>query len=195
METKKLIRKQVLALRDGMDPDLQIEKSHDIMEKCVSHFEFLQAENILIFASFGSEVRTMGIIQYAFLLGKKVFCPRIEHGEMHFVRIFAAQDLQPGFHGISEPSPDNTEKWQRESDFKTLMILPGLAFTKDGERLGYGGGFYDSFLAKGFCGTKMAICFSEQVLSAIPVEEHDATVDYLITEDEVLECEPFDFLN
>ena len=194
METKKLIRKQVLALRDGMDLDLQIGKSYNIMEKCVSHFEFLQAENILIFSSFGSEVRTTGIIQYAFLLGKKVFCPRIEHEEMKFVRILALQDLQPGFHGISEPAPANTEEWKRESDFQTLMILPGLAFTRNGERLGYGGGFYDSFLAKGFCGTKMAICFSEQVLSDIPVEEHDMTVDYLITEDEVLECEPFDFL-
>ena len=195
METKKHIRKQVLALRDGMDHDLQIEKSHDIMEKCVSHFEFLRAENILIFVSFGSEVRTLGIIQYAFLLGKKVFCPRIEQGKMHFVRIYAAQDLQPGFHGILEPSQSNKEEWKSASDLQTLMILPGIAFTRRGDRLGYGGGFYDSFLANGFCGTKMAICFSEQVLSDIPVEEHDVIVDYLITEDEVLECEPFDFSN
>ena len=85
---KRLLRKKHLDLRDALSQEERLTKSHAIMEAVVSSYDFLQAKRVLVYASFGSEVLTSGIAKYAFLLGKKVYCPKVlADGEMEFYEI------------------------------------------------------------------------------------------------------------
>lgn len=192
METKKQIRNEIIARRNKMDMDELLSKSYDIMERCVSHFLFAQAKKILIFINFESEVNTKGIIEYAFLLQKEVYCPVIIGDTMEFMRIYALDDVKPGYHNILEPTPSEQNKWMPSQQDDTLVIVPGVAFDLLGNRIGYGKGFYDRFFQKEQNLAKMALCFECQILESLPVESTDCNVDFIITEQRVIEIEQED---
>lgn len=173
---KSDIRKQILSKRDLLKHEEIEEKSRLIFEKLVNLDEYMTAENILVYASIGSEVKTDDIILDALANGKKVFCPKVtdkKKGKMEFVRITAPEDLSLGYFGIREPvitdeselasfsevnpgyktGSDGDGLDHMEGDFvldkaRTLVIMPGVAFDQNGNRIGYGGGFYDRYLSE-----------------------------------------------
>ncbi len=155
---------------------------------------YRQAEKILIYASYGGEVSTWEMMQAALEDGKQVFCPKTVVSDtekrLDFYRIFETQDLIPGFRGIMEPKVLEQNKYAKNRDEdrgKTdMIILPGCAFDRKCHRLGYGGGFYDRFLAEHPELMKIAVCFSCQVLETVPQEETDICPDHVITEEEIL---------
>lgn len=189
-EEKRLLRKSILQKRDGMPLEEQLTLSYEIMEKAVAHPDFLQAEEILIYVNYQSEVMTKGIMEYAFLLGKEVYCPKVlSEGEMEFFRISSERDLTEGYKGILEPKETPDGQW-KPSGKKALLFMPGAIFDRQGHRIGYGKGFYDRFLERtGDClETKAALAYGMQVKEEIPFEPHDRRADRIITEQEVIDC-------
>lgn len=182
MERKSDLRKKYLKIRDEMPYEERLSDSHDIMESVVSSFDFLSAKNILIYASTGSEVITKGIMEYAFMLKKKVFCPTVtSENEMDFYEIHAWDDLKEGYKGILEPAIHKENMFSVYTEEKTLVLLPGVCFDEKGHRIGYGKGFYDRYLIRFPSGIKMALCYECQIEDEIPFEENDILYDLLVT--------------
>ena len=171
---KNEIRAQILAKRDALTTEEIEQKSRLIFEKLVNMEEYRNAENILVYASMESEVRTDDIILDALADGKKVFCPKVTdkgNALMEFVRITALEDLKEGYFGIREPEiTDESElagNAKEEDEGKYLVIMPGVAFDRDGNRIGYGGGFYDRYLAEHEISKTIALCFKVQIIDEI----------------------------
>lgn len=184
MEEKKILRNRMKSLRAELSYEEILDASQTITENVVSHYDFGKAENILIYMHYLSEVRTDGIIAYAFMLGKRVFIPKVIEKTMEFREIHALDGCVSGYKGIYEP-PSGTEVFLTGKERKkedTLVIIPGLAFGPGGERLGYGGGFYDRFLKECPSCMKMGIGFDFQCIEEVPVNENDVFMDLLITD-------------
>lgn len=183
-QKKKELRRQILEARDQLKPDARTEYSRRIKHKLKMHRLYQKAETVLSFVSFGSEVDTVEIISAALQDGKKVYCPRVEGEELQFYRILCRQDLQPGYKGIWEPT-GTTERFspeKKEDLKKSLVLIPGVVFDKNRNRIGYGKGFYDRFLSRYPGIPSIAVAYSCQLAEKVPGEEHDKRPDVLITE-------------
>lgn len=188
LEKKKRQRNKMKDLRDALSEDEILNKGYTIMEKTVAHYDFRKAKNILVYMHTGSEVRTDGIIAYGLILGKRVYVPRVKEQKMEFHEIKNIKECEPGSFGILEP-PDEASVFDFDEEMEkedTLMILPGLAFDGKGGRLGYGGGFYDRYLAKHPNCIKMGIAYDFQFVKKVVKDEHDIPVDILITDQRIM---------
>lgn len=180
METKQAIRKQIFAARKTFtDEDIR-NMSHLIAEKVFALSAFQEAERILIYADYNHEVMTCEIIKKAWAAGKEVAVPKVFGKEMRFIRLTDFKQLSPGYFNIPEPETGEIVSWE-----EGLMIMPGVAFDKECQRVGYGGGFYDRYLEKHQCLTRLALGFSFQLMEEVPVEPTDIIPEILVTEKEV----------
>ena len=151
---KKALRKELLARRDELTGAEQERAKVLITERIVGHQWFYLSNVILGFVSYGSEICTLEILEEALKKGKKVYVPRIEQGgqsgedTMEFYRIRSLEELKEGYKGILEPD-GSSEKYVYDADEarKTLILVPGVGFDPYRNRMGYGKGFYDRFLA------------------------------------------------
>ena len=187
---KDEIRKQILKLRDGLTKDEMEERSRLIFERLSLIDEYIQAQNILIYASMGSEVITDDIILDSLANGRNVFCPKVtdkNNGIMEFVRISSLEELTEGYFSIREPElSDESEVATGLSADTTLVIMPGVAFDRSRNRIGYGGGYYDRCLAKHSDLHTIAICYDLQIVeNGLKIGEHDIRPDKVITESTV----------
>ncbi len=162
------------------------EKSSAIKDTLVSMDEFEKAANIFIYLSDGVEVGTREIIDTALNNGKDVYCPMMV-GDGIEAGMYAT-DLRPGKFGIMEPkTPSKLLKFD-------LIIIPGVAFGRDGSRAGRGGGHFDRFLAK-TTGKKIALAFDFQIVDKIDTQPHDVPVDMIITETQIIDIKNNNPLN
>ncbi len=190
--TKAEIRKDILAKRDNLTEKELQDKSRAIFEKLIDTEEYKEAEYILIYASFGSEVRTDEIILDSLAMGKNVYCPKVidrKNGEMIFAKISSLEDLKPGYAGIREPDYNELSdifvaNYIKDAYLcKILNVIPGVAFDHSLNRIGYSGGFYDRFMGKYSNVNTIALAFDIQVVNFdIPKEFHDKTPKMIITE-------------
>lgn len=180
MESKKDIRKRVLEIRSQMSQEEWDEKSHKIYEKVVTHPFFLGANTLCIYVDYRREVGTSEMIEKAWSLGKKVAIPKIENDRMNFYYIANWNQVKEGYCGILEPTTDVM------LDFEIpLVIIPGAVFDTSRNRIGYGKGFYDRFLANYPNAKTMALSFELQLVKQIPFQEHDVRPQVLITEEKI----------
>lgn len=181
---KASIRKTIIKKRDDLESGLRNKFSDKIKDKILNNVFYKEAKSIFCFIGFGSEVNTIGIIEDALRDGKQVYVPRVRNKEMKVIRIDSLDKLKPGVFGILEP--EDGEELNFDCD---LILMPGVAFTKEGKRLGYGGGYYDKYLAQYNSNTlKIAIAYSIQVIDFIPTESYDKIVDYIVTEEFTCKC-------
>lgn len=185
---KKELRKKVLAARNGMEMAEIEAKSGLIREKLFSLKEFLEAETVLFFLSFGKEVRTEAMVRESLKRGKKVLVPKTDTKNHRLIlsRLLDYDtDLAPGVWGIPEPRPEALRPAEpREVD---LVVVPGVAFDGEGNRLGYGGGYYDRLFPLLRRETPLvALAFACQLVEAVPTASYDKKIHLLITEKEVL---------
>jgi 5-formyltetrahydrofolate cyclo-ligase len=179
---KKEIRKKVLADRDSMPPSQRSAKSREIEERLFTLPEFKSARVIMFFASFRSEVDTIPMIRRALASGKRVLLPKVKGRELELFEIKNFdKDVSPGAWGIPEP---------RESapvglDAIDVIVVPGAAFDEQGNRLGYGAGFYDKLLSE-FKRLTIAVAFDSQIVSAVPAAAHDIPIKKIVTEKRVI---------
>ena len=159
--------------------------SEKIIERFLSLEETQNAGTIALYCSMPEEVATDGLIRKLLEEGKTICVPLIRNREMLFVRISSLGDLtEKGRFGIREPV--YTEEKTVPAEKIDLAVFPGLAFDRDGRRLGYGGGYYDRAFAGNRHTEKIGFCFSCQLLEEILSESHDIKVDQIITQDEMI---------
>jgi len=171
-----------MALRDGMPKKLINAKSLAISEKFFQLQQYKKSDRILAYYPFKSELDTRIIIKRSMGHGKKIALPRVNKKKLEIFYIKnLPEDLKTGIHGIMEPLPLICEKaFLKDID---LVIVPGVGFDPDMNRIGYGGGFYDRLLRDiPDRVSKIALAFDTQVIDHIPVSEHDIKVDIIITE-------------
>ena len=153
-----------------------------IVKKLISHPLFVMADEIYCYVDCKGEVYTSDIFITAWKMGKKTAAPRIENGEMDFYYIERFDDLDLGTYGI--PEPVTTKKANGNN---VLVVMPGVAFDKHKNRIGFGKGFYDKYLEKHLDYRRIALAFSLQIVKDIPADTHDIKPEFVITEEEIYE--------
>lgn len=155
--------------------------------------QYQHADSILAYAALPGELSVDQLIQQALDEGKKVFLPKSypDNCSMEFHQLENhlpyTQQVVCGSYGIREPL-SSREKYHKSD--KTLVLVPGLAFTRTGQRLGRGKGFYDRFLARLSADDCyfMGVCHQWQIVERIPTEATDIQLDFLLTPQELISC-------
>ena len=161
--------------------DAQVEEwSHQITDQVLKLSEFMKANHILAYADYNHEVMTRYIIEEAWKAGKEVAVPKVVGKDMVFYRLTDFSQLEPGYFGIPEPVRGEIVKWE-----DALMVMPGVAFDPENNRVGYGGGFYDRFLEKHPDITRLAVAFDFQILDLVPTEPTDICPQIIVTQSKV----------
>ena len=152
-----------------------------------NHHIWKNAHTIGITVSRDFEIETKRIIERAWEEGKNIVIPKCDPrtNQMEFYMYRPNTVLESVYNGLKEPVPDKEQKVG--SGKIDVMVVPGLVFSRTGYRIGFGGGYYDRYLAS-FEGKKLSLAFTMQIRDDIPVEEFDIPVDYLITEQGVIHC-------
>lgn len=183
-QVKKTLRKEVLERRDSIPLEVILQKSEKIYKNLLSVKEFINGKNIAFFVGYSKEVQTKEMIINELKRGKSITIPRVESSEsMSFVEITSLEKLISGYKGILEPSKE-APVCETEPD---VIILPGTVFDRMGGRMGYGRGYYDRYLARlKTRPTRIALCFSEQIVDRVPMDENDLSMEIIITDKEVI---------
>ena len=169
-----------------MSPELVTGWSVAVCARVVELETWRGAETVQLFVgALAGEVRTEALLRRGLADGKTMICPRVlGRGRLEQRRVRSLGQLTRSRLGLLEPDPRLTELV--DASAAELILVPGLAFDVRGARLGLGGGYYDRFLAK-MDGVRLGLAFEWQLLSRIPVQQHDQEVDAIVTELRVLE--------
>ena len=182
---KKKLRSNCKEARRNMDVTKKAAIDRKIQNKLLNLWMVRNASSVLTYVSTPIEVSTEYFINELFKRGKTVAVPKCENdkGDMSFYVIHSVDELENGYFGVKEPVPENCEML---TDFEnSVCIVPAFLFDSSGYRLGYGKGFYDRFIAK-YPGKTVGICYDENVIASLMHGKYDRTVDYIITEKQIL---------
>ena len=157
-------------------------KSLLIFEQLITVPEYKKAEKIFTYVSMNNEVDTIMLIDYSLSMDKRVFVPKVFGKDMFFYEISDISELSPGYCGIYEPDTDGKEPDYSKTGF---MCMPGVAFDKEYNRIGYGGGFYDRYLSGENKFYKAALAYEFQFVEHIRTEHVDVKPDMIVTEDNI----------
>lgn len=179
--SKEEIRKKTLSKRNQLSEKDRVMFSWIIFNKLLESEEYKKADRIAVYYPVGSEAQTLDIIRDALINKKKVGLPRvINDNEIKFYQIMEKSleevEFTKGKYGIME-NIDSTV----ELDPIDLLIIPGVAFDDECNRIGYGKGYYDRFLAHNYTGYIVGLAFENQIVKYIPINELDQKVDCIIT--------------
>jgi 5-formyltetrahydrofolate cyclo-ligase len=178
-EEKATFRKAMLAKRAAMAPAARREADDRIFQGVTSLLEYNSAETVFFYVSVTDEPDTIALIEDAHKRGKRVCVPRCASGgTMHAYAIRGADDLQRGKYDI--PEPKDACPLVPPSEIG-LIIVPCVCCSRDGYRLGYGGGFYDRWLEQRTAPAAV-LCFEEMLVPAVPREQHDQRADILVSD-------------
>ncbi|XP_063221773.1 5-formyltetrahydrofolate cyclo-ligase isoform X2 [Bacillus rossius redtenbacheri] len=159
----------------------------------LQHPKYIEAKSVSVYLSFDKEIDTNALVRDIFKTGKICYIPRFKKGfkEMEMVQLYSLEDygnLPVNKFNIKQPADDEQRPSVFDAGTLDVILNPGLAFTKDGKRLGRGKGYYDKFLGK--CArelntrpTTLALAFKEQIVSDIPTTDTDIMMDYVLYED------------
>lgn len=181
---KKDFRKQVIESRKNKDSEFISINSQIITEKLLSMDCIQQASTIMLYLDFNNEVKTDQLITKLISLRKTVTSPVTIKDERKLIPYEITnlkEGINIGAYGIREPNKDISN----EIDVKNIdvLIVPAVAYDKNCYRLGYGGGYYDRFIERlRDDAITIGIAFDLQLFDSIPKEEHDAQLNYIITE-------------
>lgn len=179
---KEKIRDRIKAHRKQLSKQEIEDKSAKITLALFSCDALKNANTVMVYLASFNEVRTDKITEKFLREGKRVVAPVTDEENISLTPyLFTdAKELTNGAYGIKEPKRDfRVEKSQIDA-----VIVPGIAFDKNGNRMGFGKGYYDRFL-EDFCGKKIGICYDFQIIDAIPTNEHDIAMDYIISEENI----------
>ena len=173
---KAQLRKEIREKKRAMKEDDISLRSHRLCEKFIQSDAYRKAETIYGYLPYNQEVRTWDALSKAMAEGKRVAVPKVYGDEMKFIYITDFSQIATGYCGIPEPITDEPVA----EDKTALVLMPGLAFDREGHRIGYGGGFYDRFLSDEPDHPTLALCYNFQVKDSLPTEEFDIPVDTVI---------------
>ncbi|WZL72156.1 5-formyltetrahydrofolate cyclo-ligase [Clostridiaceae bacterium 35-E11] len=187
---KKDIRQQILHVRKQLTPQAQTEKSKMIFNQLKEFKLYKTAENIMVYIDFRNEVKTDSIIADLISSNKKVIIPICVPKTKDLILsqlLDPSKELEKSTFGVLEPKKEYIRKVDPASI--DLVIVPGVAFDRQGYRIGYGAGYYDRFFEKlPKPVPSIAIAFDLQMIPKVPADDFDYPVDYIITETETITC-------
>lgn len=183
-DERKTLRRRKLEERDGLDADIREQKSLCIRNNFLSIAEVALARTIMLYLNFRSEVETLPLWEILYKKNIKVIVPLTVLEPPHLVAYQIddpQQELQPGYCGILEPRKSIARIFDPAAI--DIVVVPGAVFDAAGGRLGYGGGYYDRFLAQQAPqALRVALAFDMQIVERVPIMEHDERMHYLVTE-------------
>ena len=176
MVNKKELRARIRQQKRAMTEEQIVAKSARLGELFVASEAYKNAATIYGYLPYNQEVRTVPMLEQALRDGKRVAVPKCYGDEMRFIYLEDLNAVAPGYAGIPEPFADGPV-----ADDKTaLVLMPGMAFDPQGHRIGYGGGFYDKFLASEPGHPTLALCYDFQMLEHLETEAFDIPVDTVL---------------
>jgi len=178
---RKSLRSFLLEKRDNTSFDFMKIASKKIQKRLKKINSYRDAQKIGVYYPIGSEILTQDIIQDLLSNGKDVFLPKVIEKEIEFRKIIDFSSIEKGSFDIMEPKED----CEIDNDLDVVLV-PTVGISPIGVRLGYGHGFYDRFLAKHKSVT-ISLTFEKQIVKKIPKSEHDIVIDWIISEDRILE--------
>lgn len=173
---KQALRSSIREKKRAMTPEEIQAASERLGELFAATELYRKATTIYGYLPYNQEVRTTPMLEQALRDGKRVAVPKVYGEEMKFIFIEDLSLVEKGYAGIPEPIADSPVA----DDPTALVLMPGLAFDKQGHRIGYGGGFYDKFLANEPDHPTVALCYEFQVLDFLETEAYDVPVDQVI---------------
>lgn len=179
--SKNKIRLEIKNKKKSYSSDILKVKSEEILTNVELLGIFQQAQNILCYNSLDTEVQTLPFMN-KWIDKKNFYLPVIDENEIVFRNYTKHTKFKRSSFGVLEPIGDNIKSF----DNIDLIIIPGVAFDKKKNRIGYGKGFYDRFLSNKLNIPKLGICFEFQLISSLPVDDFDVPMDYLVSENEII---------
>lgn len=173
---KQELRRQIRHQKQAMTEQEIREKSELLARLLFASEEYRNARSIYGYLAFNQEVRTLPILEQALREGKQVAVPKCYGNEMRFIWLSDLTAVQASPMGNPEPVADGPVA----EDEDALVLMPGLAFDKEGRRIGYGGGYYDKFLARERHHPTLALCYAFQVYDYLETEEFDIPADRIL---------------
>jgi 5-formyltetrahydrofolate cyclo-ligase len=182
---KHATRQQLLLSRKQLDEACCIDMSLRIQQRLLDFESFSCAETLALYSPVNNEVRTDRLLTVALSQGRQVCFPRVDGGTLQFVVVESSGDLLPGAFGVAEPTGEKILPAEKID----LIVVPGVAFDRSGFRLGYGKGFYDRELSRMTESTvSVGLCYDFQLCDALPIEDHDQRLDFVVTETQLIPC-------
>lgn len=173
---KKELRRQIRERKRAMTEEEIVTASYKLGELFAESELYRQAKTIYGYLPYNQEVRTVAMLERALADGKCVAVPKVYGDEMKFIYMTDLSQVAKGYAGIPEPVADEPVA----EDPEALVLMPGLAFDKEGHRIGYGGGFYDKFLSAEPNHPTLALCYGFQMMEKVETEEFDVPVDCVL---------------
>jgi 5-formyltetrahydrofolate cyclo-ligase len=183
----------MLAERDRIPPHLLKARSLAITTRVLDLPVLANAAVVFVYMHFRSEVRTDALIRALLAMERTVCVPRTLPGQSRLLAVRISDpdhEVAPGYHGIPEPLPHLLTGGAVISPRDiNAVIVPGSVFDSGGGRLGYGGGYYDRFLAlEAPAAVRLALAFGMQLVDKVPAEPHDQYMDWVVTEEKLYDC-------
>lgn len=175
-EEKKALRAQIRVQKRAMTIEEIEERSAKLVEKFLASDAYKNAKTVYGYLPYNQEVRTTRAMEQVLKDGKGLALPKIYGDRMDFIVVTDLSQVEKGYCGIPEPIHDEP----LATDETSLVLMPGMAFDREGHRMGYGGGFYDKFLEREPNHPTIALCYEFQLLDHLDVEAHDIPVDEVI---------------
>ena len=175
---KAALRKHLLEKRDATSAELREIESEQIHENLKKISSYANSQNIACYSSIGSEINTRNIMLNILEQSKNLLLPRVINDNLEFYVVPNLEKLEKGSFEIMEPK-DSCKKAERID----CVLVPTIAVSKSGVRLGYGNGYYDRFLSS-IDAVKISLTYSKQIVKSIPSDSHDVKIDWIVTEDE-----------
>lgn len=176
---KKTLRAEIGRKKRALSQAQIAECSARLAERLYAHPAYRKAKSIYGYLPYNQEVRTTPMLERAQKDGKRVAVPKVYGDIMRFLWLDDLNAVAPGGWDIPEPIADGPEA----DDETALILMPGLAFDPEGRRCGYGGGFYDKWLAEHPGHPLLALCYGFQMFERLDTDPHDIPVDFVISED------------
>ena len=173
---KKALRREIREKKRAMTEAEIVLHSEKLGQLLLQSELYRNAKTLYGYLPYNQEVRTVPMLAQALRDGKKVAVPKIYGDTMKFIYLEDMSKVEKNEMGIPEPVADTPVA----EDKTALVLMPGLAFTKQGDRMGYGGGFYDRFLAEEPGHPTLALCYDFQIVDSLPTEEFDIPVDTVL---------------
>ena len=173
---KKELRQTIRERKRAMTPEEIESRSQKLGQLFLASDAYRNAKTIYGYMPYNQEVRTVPMLEQALADGKRVAVPKCYGDEMKFIYLEDLTQVEKGYAGIPEPIADGPVG----DDPTALVLMPGMAFDPQGHRIGYGGGFYDKFLASEPGHPTLALCYEFQMLDHLETEEFDIPVDTVL---------------
>lgn len=184
MNEKKRLRQAVLTQRKDLSPAYIQAASQKIYERILASPAYLKAKTVFVYYGMPGELDTRPLIDRMHQEGRQVALPRVDsmaEGQMTFYRYQPGDPLVESRNHILEPDPQRAPILTAPDC--DLLIMPCVTANYQGDRLGYGGGFYDRFLQE-YRGPTLVALYAALLVEDIPMEAHDRRVDFVVTEDQ-----------